>query len=100
MLGSEFNDMVINDLGQTSTNNNGGINGGIANGNDIVVNVFVKPTPSIGKPQNTFNFESNKIEELSIVGRHDPSIVKRALIVLENACAIALCDLFLLNGGK
>ncbi|MFI3251565.1 MAG: chorismate synthase [bacterium] len=99
-LGSEFNDVIINEFGKTKTNNNGGINGGIANGNDIIIRVFVKPTPSISKGQNTYNFETKKIEELNIVGRHDPCIAKRAMVVLENACMIALCDLFLLNGGK
>ncbi len=100
LLGSEFNDVIINEHGKTKTNNNGGINGGISNGNDIVLRVFVKPTPSISLPQETFNFNTNQIETLQIVGRHDPSIVKRAMVVLENACAIALCDLYLLNGGK
>lgn len=98
MLGSEYNDMIIDELGTTKTNNNGGINGGITNGNDIIVNVFVKPTPSIGLVQPTYNFQTRKIEDLSIVGRHDPAIIKRALVVLENACAIALCDLYLLGG--
>lgn len=100
LLGSEFNDVIIDKNGSTKTNNNGGINGGISNGNDIVLRVFVKPTPSIGKPQYTYNFKTEKMEELKIVGRHDPSIVKRAMIVLENACAIALCDLFLINGAR
>ncbi len=97
LLGSEFNDLIIDKNGKTKTNNNGGINGGIANGNDIVVNVFVKPTSSISLPQETFNFKTNKIEKLEINGRHDPSIVKRAMIVLENAVAISLCDLYLLS---
>ncbi len=97
LKGSQFNDAIIDSNGKTSTNNNGGINGGIANKNDIIINVFIKPTPSIGIPQKTYNFESEKIEDLTIVGRHDPCIVKRAQVVLENACAIALCDLFLLN---
>lgn len=97
LLGSEYNDLIIKKDGTTKTNNNGGINGGIANGNDIVVRVFVKPTPSISLPQKTYNFNNHKIEELQITGRHDPSICKRAMIVLENACAIAMCDLYLLN---
>ncbi len=100
LLGSEFNDSIINSNGDTKTNNNGGINGGIANGNPIVLRVFVKPTPSISLPQETYNFKTNKMEVLEINGRHDPSIVKRAMVVLENACAIALCDLFLINGAR
>ena len=97
LLGSEYNDMIIDANGKTSTNNNGGINGGVSNGNDIVVNVFVKPTPSIYKEQQTFDFETNQVSALEIKGRHDSAIVERAMIVLENAVAIALCDLHFLK---
>ncbi len=100
LLGSKFNDLIINKQGHTKTNNNGGINGGITNGNDIIINVFVKPTPSIKIPQETYNFKSNKIETLQITGRHDPSICKRAMVVLESDCAIAMCDLYMLNRSK
>lgn len=100
LKGSQFNDVISNSEGVTKTNNNGGINGGIANNNDIVLRVFVKPTPSIGIPQETYNFKTNKMEELKIIGRHDPSIAKRAMVVLESACAIALCDLFLINEAR
>lgn len=99
LLGSQFNDNIISRDGVTSSNNNGGINGGIANGNDIIINVFVKPTPSIYLQQETFNFKNNKVEKLKIEGRHDPCIIKRAIVVLENACSIALCDLFLISEG-
>ncbi len=99
LLGSEYNDLIIDKDGKTKTNNDGGINGGITNGNDIVLRVIVKPTASIGKPQETYNFKNNKIEKLKIEGRHDPCIGLRAMVVLENACSIALCDLYLLNGG-
>ena len=97
MLGSEYNDPIVDENGKTSTNNNGGINGGVSNGNDLIINVFVKPTPSIYKTQHTFNFNENKVTELEIKGRHDAAIVERAMIVLENAVAIALCDLYLLK---
>ena len=97
MLGSEYNDPIIDENGKTLTNNNGGVNGGVSNGNDIVINVFVKPTPSIYKTQQTFNFEEDKITDLQIKGRHDAAIVERAMVVLENAVAIALCDLYLLK---
>lgn len=97
MLGSQYNDSIINSDGKTLTNNNGGVNGGVSNGNDIVINVFVKPTPSVYKEQQTYNFETGKVESLEIKGRHDSAIVERAMIVLENAVAIALCDLFLLK---
>ena len=97
MKGSEFNDLIINANGKTKTNNNGGINGGISNGNDIVINVFVKPTASIGVPQETYNFEHAQIEELIVQGRHDAAIVLRAMVVLEACCAIALADAKLIN---
>ena len=97
LLGSQYNDPIINNSGRTLTNNNGGVNGGVSNGNDIIVNVFVKPTASIYKEQQTFDFEANKVLPLEIKGRHDSAIVERAMIVLENAVAIALCDLYLLN---
>ena len=97
LLGSQFNDPIIDATGKTLTNNNGGVNGGVSNGNDIVINVFVKPTASIYKQQQTFNFSTDQVEPLEIKGRHDSAIVERAMIVLENAVAIALCDLFLLK---
>ena len=76
LKGSEYNDLIIDKEGHTKTNNAGGINGGITNGNDLVVKVFVKPISSIAKEQNTFDFESNSIEPLMIKGRHDASIIK------------------------
>lgn len=97
LLGSEFNDPIIDASGKTLTNNNGGINGGVTNGNDLVVNIFVKPTSSIYKEQQTFDFAKGEVSPLKIHGRHDSAIVERAMVVCENAIAIALCDLYLLN---
>ena len=97
LLGSEFNDCFINKNGQTLTNNNGGINGGISNGNDILLKIAVKPTSSIFKTQNTFNFKNESICPLKINGRHDVAFILRVPIVLENAVAIALADLYLQN---
>ncbi len=91
--GSENNDMIINESGETSTNNAGGINGGITNNNEIVVRVAVKPTASISTQQNTFNKTSNSVEPLVIHGRHDACIALRAGVVVEAAAAIALADL-------
>lgn len=95
LLGSEFNDRFIDNSGKTSTNNNGGINGGITNGNDIFLRVAVKPTSSILKAQNSFNFCKNSILPLTINGRHDVAFILRVPVVLENSVAIALADLFL-----
>lgn len=97
MFGSQYNDLFIDCNGKTLTNNNGGINGGIANGNEIDIKVAVKPTPSIFKTQNTFNFSENKIVDLNIEGRHDCAIILRAQVVLEAMVAIGLCDLALIN---
>ena len=98
--GSERNDVIINGEGKTKTNNDGGINGGIANGNDIVLRVAIKPTPSIAKAQQTFNFGSNSIEELRIGGRHDSCIARRAMVIVEAMTAFALADLRLQQNGN
>ncbi len=95
MNGSQNNDPIIDAEGHTSTNHAGGINGGITNGNPIVVRVAVKPTPSIGCEQNTFNSATQSVEPLSIGGRHDAAIILRAGVVVEAAAAIALADLTL-----
>jgi chorismate synthase len=96
MTGSTCNDNIIDADGHTATNNNGGINGGITNGNDIIFRVAVKPTPSISLPQDTYNIKDGKVEPLTIVGRHDLCIALRVPVVLEAATAIALADLSLI----
>jgi chorismate synthase len=96
MTGSTCNDNIIDADGHTATNNNGGINGGISNGNDIIFRVAVKPTPSISLPQDTYNIKDGKVEPLTIVGRHDLCIALRVPVVLEAATAIALADLSLI----
>ncbi len=93
MMGSENNDMILSAEGRTSTNNAGGINGGITNGNDIIFRVAIKPTPSISKEQMTYNKTTDSVEPLVIHGRHDACIALRAGVVVEAAAAIALCDL-------
>jgi chorismate synthase len=95
--GSEFNDRIINEDGKTETNHSGGVTGGISNGNDLIIYVYVKPTSSIGMKQNTYNFTSHQVDEMEIGGRHDVCIARRAGIVMENATAIVLADLFLLE---
>ncbi len=97
LKGSQHNDIIIDASGKTLTNNNGGINGGITNGNPVVFRAAIKPTPSIYLPQETFNFETGEMDTLQIHGRHDACIAKRATVVIENAAAIALADLFLLG---
>ncbi len=96
MRGSEHNDPIVSVEGKTSSNNAGGINGGISNGNDIVFRVAVKPTSSISLPQKTIDLSSGKMTELLAEGRHDQCIALRIPVVIEAATAIALADLSLL----
>lgn len=100
MRGSQANDEIRKDGDQfrTRTNNNGGINGGISNGMPILFRVAIKPTPSIGKPQSSVDIRSGEETTLQIVGRHDPCIVPRAVVVVESAFALCLLDRILSNG--
>ncbi|MBP3436646.1 MAG: chorismate synthase [Clostridia bacterium] len=94
MKGSEANDAWRMKDGKpfTETNNNGGINGGISNGMDIVFSCAVKPTPSIAKEQETVNFITNEETTLAIKGRHDPAIIRRICPVIDSVTALVLCD--------
>ena len=95
MRGSEANDPFVmeGDTVRTLTNHAGGINGGITNGMPLVFRVAMRPTPSIGKQQQTVNLSAKTNETLNIEGRHDPCIVKRALPVIEAAAALAVCEI-------
>ena len=55
--------------------------------------MVVKPTPSIGKEQDTVNMNTSEAAKLTITGRHDPCILSRAVPVIEAACALALTEL-------
>ncbi|MBE6750483.1 MAG: chorismate synthase [Ruminococcaceae bacterium] len=95
MKGSAANDAfaIENKEIVTTTNNNGGINGGISNGMPIVFRCAVKPTPTILKLQKTVDFENMKEIEFKASGRHDPCIVHRARVVVDSITAIVLCDM-------
>jgi len=95
MKGSVANDPFYYDEGvvKTKTNNNGGINGGIANGMPITFRVAVKPTPSIGQEQDTVDMTEKTNVKLKIGGRHDACIVPRAVPVIEAIAAIAIYDM-------
>lgn len=95
MTGSEHNDSISDESGSTITNNAGGINGGITNGNQLVFRVAVKPTSSINITQNTYNQKSGKIEAFSVGGRHDICIALRVPVILEAITAIAFAELSL-----
>lgn len=97
MKGSEHNDTFVNTEGKTLTNNSGGINGGITNGNDLVFKIVIKPTSSISLPQETINLKTGKMEALKVEGRHDACIALRVPVVVEAATAVALADLSLLS---
>ena len=95
MTGSQHNDNFISDDGKTETNNAGGINGGISNGNDLIFRVAVKPTSSIHLKQKTMNMKTGQLTDLEVEGRHDTCIALRVPIVVEAATRIALADLML-----
>ncbi len=100
MKGSEFNDPILDESGRTSTNNAGGINGGISNGNDIVFRVAVKPPSSIKKEQKTLSLKSGEISTLKIDGRHDACLALRVPPVLEAVTACVLADLVSMVPGN
>jgi chorismate synthase len=96
MRGSEANDPYIyaSDGGiVTTSNNNGGMLGGITNGMPLIVRTVIKPTPSIARLQNTVDLADGQNTELSVHGRHDPCIVPRALPVVEAVMAVCLLDM-------
>ena len=96
--GSEANDWFYAENGRvrTRTNNHGGILGGITSGEEISVRVAVKPTSSVQRPQETVDTSLNP-QTITVVGRHDPSVVPRAVPVVEAMLAVVLADLLLLN---
>jgi chorismate synthase len=92
LRGSENNDMIIAPDGKTATNNSGGINGGITNGNPMTFRVAVRPTASISRPQSSINLQTGEVETFSIHGRHDACIALRMPVIVESAVAIALAQ--------
>lgn len=102
LTGSEHNDeFYIDEQGETRTvtNRSGGIQGGISNGEPIIIRVAFKPTATIRKEQRTV---TNTGEEtvLAAKGRHDPCVLPRAVPMVESMVAIVLCDHLLRQQGQ
>ncbi|CAD7697777.1 unnamed protein product [Ostreobium quekettii] len=99
MLGSEHNDEFYIQDGdvRTRTNRSGGVQGGISNGENIVVRVAFKPTSTITKKQQTVTRDGHETE-LRARGRHDPCVVPRAVPMVESMVALVLADHFLQVG--
>ncbi len=98
LSGSQHNDVFIRtDKGiRTKTNNSGGIQGGISNGEDIYFNVAFKPIATLLKEQNTVDKNSNEIT-INPKGRHDPCVLPRAVPIVEAMAALVLVDHYLLS---
>ncbi|MCL2698745.1 MAG: chorismate synthase [Defluviitaleaceae bacterium] len=94
MRGSEHNDPFYYDgeTVKTRSNHHGGILGGITSGMPLLLRVAVKPTPSVGKEQESISLSGKASEALTITGRHDPCVVPRAVPCIEAAAAVAILD--------
>lgn len=97
VLGSQNNDEIR--LNGFESNHSGGILGGISNGDDIVMNVYFKPTPSIFKMQHTITSNDEEVD-FSLKGRHDPCVAIRGTVVCESMAALVIADMLLLNMGS
>ncbi|PSC74108.1 chorismate synthase [Micractinium conductrix] len=93
MVGSEHNDEYYMAAGEirTRTNRSGGVQGGISNGESIVIRVAFKPTATIARRQQTVSREGQDVELLAR-GRHDPCVVPRAAPMVESMVALVLAD--------
>ena len=100
MTGSMANDEMVSDNGVTLRSGNmGGIFGGISVGAPITVRAAIKPTPTIGKAQQTVTLPSLENTTLAAKGRHDPCIVHRAAVVANSMLALSAADLLALRYG-
>lgn len=95
MRGSEHNDMFVLKEGRlgTASNRSGGVQGGISNGEPVVFRVAFKPTATIGRSQQTVDYDGNPVDLELGKGRHDPCVLPRAVPVVEAMAAIVLADM-------
>jgi chorismate synthase len=98
MKGSEYNDQMTIKDGKVVflTNHDGGIQGGISNGEDILFRVGFKPVPSVKMPQSTVNRQGEPTE-ITISGRHDTCHVPRLVVIVEAMAALVMADHLLRN---
>ncbi len=101
LTGQEHNDEFYSDNGEirTATNYSGGVQGGISNGENIVIRVAFKPTATIGKAQRTVT-QAGEETVLAAKGRHDPCVLPRAVPMVEAMVALVLCDHLLRHQGQ
>ncbi|MGB6167197.1 MAG: chorismate synthase, partial [Geitlerinemataceae cyanobacterium] len=102
LTGSEHNDeFYLDDAGEmrTRTNRSGGVQGGISNGENIIIRVAFKPTATIRKEQNTVT-QDRQETVLAAKGRHDPCVLSRAVPMVEAMMALVLCDRLLCYQGQ
>lgn len=102
LTGSEHNDEFYTDERgdiRTQTNRSGGIQGGISNGENIIIRVAFKPTATIRKEQRTVTQEGEETI-LAAKGRHDPCVLPRAVPMVEAMVALVLCDHLLRHQGQ
>jgi chorismate synthase len=101
MKGSEHNDAIRANGGKvtTTSNHSGGINGGISNGQQILLKTTFKPVSTIAKVQDTINKAMNETT-IQGKGRHDPCVVPRAVPVVEAMAALVLADMLLINNSR
>ncbi len=94
--GSEINDIFFAENGEvrTRTNNSGGIQGGISNGEDIYFRVAFKPVPTLLKDQETINVNGDSVT-FKAQGRHDPCVLPRAVPIVESMAAFVVADALL-----
>lgn len=101
MKGSEFNDHPYLENGKVrfKTNNAGGVLGGITNGEDIIVRIAIKPTPTVSVEQPSINMKTMKEEKLSPITRRDPTLLGRIYAVVEAMAAITTVDALFMDRG-